>query len=463
MEVLTPEEPSVAVLPFANMSGDPENEYFSDGLAEEIINALTRFGGLKVIARTSAFAFKGRNQDVRQIAQILGVTNVLEGGVRRAGDRVRITAQLVAAKDGGHLWAQRFDRSMTDNFAVQDEIAEAITGALQVQLLNTPPSRRRRTVNLEAYEANLEGRFHLSQWSKTASERARRCFERAITLDPGYAAPNAGLAEYYCYRATDLNARPRDVYHAARAAAERAVELDDENAEAHMARGLVRATYLHDWSGAKVDFDRALKLNPKSGLSHARRCNYYWCQRGSFEEGLLDVRRAIQLDPLNPVVRSGEVTALGMLSRFDDAVDRAVPITQACPSYWVGWLQLGWALALGGRFDEAETAVRKGSAAEILPLFDGLLAYIHGLKGERPKAEGIRGRLEEAARNEFVSSLALALAAAGCEDIERVYSCLEKGLEEREYLAVMVLRLPLFPGHLSHPACHRLLHKAGLE
>src|ERR1700733_1341068 len=192
-------KPSIAVLPFANMSRDADDEYFSDGLAEEIINALTQVSGLKVIARTSAFAFKGKNEDVRKIAETLGVTNVLEGSVRRAGTRLRVTAQLIHAADGTHLWSQRYDREMTDVFAVQDEISAAIAGTLQVKLAVAPSALRRYTPNLPAYEAFLKGRQQVYKNSPEAFARAEEYFKQAIVLDPQWADPHYSLGHQYYY------------------------------------------------------------------------------------------------------------------------------------------------------------------------------------------------------------------------------------------------------------------------
>ena len=196
------QQPSIAVLPFANMSDDKEQEYFSDGLAEEIINALTRVKGLKVIARTSAFAFKGKNEDIRKIAETLGVSNVLEGSVRRAGNRLRITAQLIHAADGTHLWSQRYDRDMTDVFAIQDEISQAISEALQVHL-----APRARKVNVEAYQLYLKGQYHRLRVTPESMAKAKDYFEQASAIDPNYAQAYSGLATYY-YALAVLGIKP---------------------------------------------------------------------------------------------------------------------------------------------------------------------------------------------------------------------------------------------------------------
>ena len=227
-------QPSIAVLPFANMSDDREQEYFSDGLAEEIINALTQVQGLKVIARTSAFAFKGKNEDVRKIAETLGVSNILEGSVRRAGNRLRITAQLIHAADGTHLWSQRYDRDMTDVFAIQDEISQAISEALQVRL-----APRARAVNVEAYQLYLKGQYY--RWRPTPENmaKAKECFEQALAIDPNYAAAYSGLASYY-YGLGTVDGKPMvDVVPLARAAAEKALGIDPANSEAHSVLAII--------------------------------------------------------------------------------------------------------------------------------------------------------------------------------------------------------------------------------
>jgi TolB-like protein len=210
--------PSIAVLPFANMSRDADDEYFSDGLAEEIINALSQMNGLKVIARTSAFAFKGKNEDIRKIAETLGVSNVLEGSVRRAGNRLRITAQLIHAADGSHLWSHRYDREMTDVFAIQDEISATIASQLKVSLIS-PGGFRKHTPKFAAYEALLQGRHYVHQFSSDGSARGLEYFQRAISIDPDYAAAHNGLAAFFLWSAAAGMADPRSALPKGRAAA----------------------------------------------------------------------------------------------------------------------------------------------------------------------------------------------------------------------------------------------------
>ena len=243
-------QPSIAVLPFANMSRDADDEYFSDGLAEEIINALAQVVGLKVIARTSAFAFKGKNEDIRKIAETLGVTNVLEGSVRRAGSRLRITAQLIHAADGTHLWSQRYDREMPDVFAVQDEIAAAIVEALQVKLTGKPAAARQHEPNLSAYEAFLKARHQLYKPSPETFARAEEYFKQAIALDPQWADPHSALGQNY-FLLGMLGLRPlSEMVPFVRAEARKALELVPSDPVAHAVLGAIAASHDYDWKEA---------------------------------------------------------------------------------------------------------------------------------------------------------------------------------------------------------------------
>jgi TolB-like protein len=246
--------PSIAVLPFANMSADKEQEYFSDGLAEEIINALATIDGLKVIARTSAFAFKGQNTDVRRIAEALGVAHILEGSVRRAGNRIRVTAQLITASDGSHLWSERYDRELADVFAVQDEISAAITAALKVKLSPQVAARPRHTPALPAYEALLKARhFH---WKVTAESmnQSKVFYEQAIALDPQFALAHALYGDYLFGRTTVGLSPFREVEPAIRAVAQRALELDPSLADAHGPLCLLASSFDYDWNEAGRQF-----------------------------------------------------------------------------------------------------------------------------------------------------------------------------------------------------------------
>ncbi len=263
-------QPSIAVLPFANMSADKENEYFSDGLAEEILNLLAKIPNLKVIARTSSFSFRGKEQDIRKIAETLGVSHVLEGSVRRAGNRLRVTAQLIHAADGAHLWSERYDRDMTDVFAIQDEIGQAISEALQVRL-----APRAEAVNVEAYQLYLKGQYHRNRITAESLAKAKECFEQALAIDPNYAPAYSGLATYY-YALGVLAVKPAgEVMPLAKVAAEKALAIDPANSEAHSVLATVAGIFDYDWKLAETHFRKAMAMAPVPPLVRYRYAQYY--------------------------------------------------------------------------------------------------------------------------------------------------------------------------------------------
>ena len=267
----TPQGPSVAVLPLVNLSSDKEQEYFSDGLSEELLNLLAKVPGLHVAARTSTFAFKGKNEDVATIAEKLHVATVLEGSVRKSGDQIRITTQLVSAKDGYHLWSETYDRKFTDVFMVHDEIAQAVVAALKLRLLpgQAPSSKGHRTSNPEVYNQYLLGRQFLNRSNRDGFVRAAQAYEKALALDPDFAPAVAGLAAatYWVADSAETAEAVAEGQRRSAALAERAVALDPELTEAYVARGSVRAALQWDWKGAEADFRRALALTPESALA----------------------------------------------------------------------------------------------------------------------------------------------------------------------------------------------------
>jgi eukaryotic-like serine/threonine-protein kinase len=263
------QQPSVAVLPFANMSSDPEQEYFSDGLAEEIINALTQIPGLKVIARTSAFAFKGKHEDVRRIAEVLGVRHVLEGSVRKAGNRVRITAQLIQASDGGHVWSERYDRELTDIFAVQDEIAAAIARKLQVNLDTAATSTPQHTPSMPAYEAVLKGRHIMMKQTPDAALRAKEYFDRAAALDASYVEPHAALAHYYGLGSIQGIGAAHDFMPRLKSEALQVLEIDPGDARGHILLGTFHCLFEYAWREGEERFRRGMSSARLSGDAYA--------------------------------------------------------------------------------------------------------------------------------------------------------------------------------------------------
>jgi TolB-like protein len=454
---------SIAVLPFANMSGDKESDYFGDGLAEEIINALARLPGLKVISRTSAFAFRGQNQAIRGIADALGVANLLEGSVRKAGSSVRITAQLIAACDGGCLWSGRYDRELTASFAVQEEISQAIAEVLQAKfgLLIQRPSGAQPPANPEAYQAYLEGRYFMYQVTPTSMERALECYQRAIRLDPHYALPHAAMAERVFYQALYFSGRPREISPAALVSLGRALQLDPEAAEAYRLRAVFAAFYEYNWNAAGEYHSRAQALDPASARVRASRSAWYLLIMGRFEEALQEIRRAVNLDPLNQAVRSCEVWELTVMGK-EEAVDRARAALQLFAARWICSFLCAHTFLAHSLHEEAAAALENGlKIVPHSPYLLGVLALVRAFQGQTAAAEKIREEMEQRVAREPVAFLPRAYASEACGDTERAHELFNLAIDEREALVVQVLTLRR-ARQAADPRLRSLLHKMNL-
>ena len=385
---------SIAVLPFANLSADPENEYFGDGLAEEIINALAQVDGLKVIARTSAFSFKGKPQDVRQIARTLGVSHVLEGSVRRAGDRVRVTAQLIAAADGAHIWSDRYDRPMTDVFAMQDDMAGAITSALKGRLSVARIGVRQHLPDIGAYESYLSGRTHLNQFTPEAWSRAKADLDRAMRADSSYAKPHAELALAYFIRGMHFMQPMREVQPLVRAEVARALELDPTDPQPRFVLGAIALAHDYQWEEAAEQF--AASMNGPHVPGHARwiYASLYLRGLGRFEESAGEMARAAEEDPLNATWHAIWAAHLIDALRVDEALDVARRSIEIDPTYFLTHNMLGEASWAAGLPDEALAAFERAHA--LAPWFGvatGWLAAIHRLAGREGVAEAFLAAL----------------------------------------------------------------------
>ena len=454
---------SIAVLPFANMSGDKENEYFSDGLAEEIINALTKVADLKVAARTSAFAFKDKNEDIRRIGNTLGVAHVLEGSVRKSGDRLRVTAQLIAIGDGCHLWSERYDRRLTDVFEIQDEIAQAIVDVLRIKLVHRAghTAAPRRPLNVAAYQAHLEGNYHRLQLTESGLRRGREYYERAIALDPEYAPPYAALAQCYLYMALYAAAPACEMVPKALAAAERAIALDPTEEEGYSARGMVKAACEFDWHAANRDFETAVRLNPDSPLAHYRRGWWYSVAVGRFDDAIANVRRAVDLDPLSVLARGVEALALCLAGQKQEAIERARRALELFPDSFLSTFLLGSVFAGCGLFEEGADVLERG--LRIAPgniwLLSSQAAVCSHLR-RAAEIESIAAQVESIRAGKHVPKLALALVEASRGNSEAAGRLLEGAVEEREIWTISFLRQPycasLFPDTLRRSLFARM-------
>ena len=426
--------PSIAVLPFANLSADPENEYFGDGLAEEILNALARVPGLRVIARTSAFAFKGRNEDIRRIADALDVTSVVEGSVRRAGNRIRVTAQLIQASDGSHLWSDRYDRELADVFAVQDDIAQAITGALAPRLTGSDTAVRRHLPDLAAYDEYLRARFAFQRLSPQALPIFRTHIENAIRIDPDFASAHTLLGLYYVQAGfmSGGSVPPREASEKARTAALKALQIDPTLSEAHALLGMVCALYDWEWDEAKRHFESALAQESVTPLARNWYGYFFLMAHGEFEESIVQHRLALVDDPLHPILRYGLAVSLLGAGRDAEAEDEVQTIQALDPQLpWVHGCLAALAFAKGdldGMWDHWLRLYSLGSQA-IAAEFQGL---IHAM--ELARAGDVQGA--EAVLATFNTlpgaSGALSIYYSFTGDIERTADHIEVCIREHD-------------------------------
>jgi serine/threonine-protein kinase len=386
------EQPSIAVLPFANMSADKDQEYFSDGLTEEIINTLSQIPDLKVTARTSAFAFRGKEQDIVKIAEALHVRTILEGSVRKAGNRVRITAQLINASDGYYLWSQRFDRELSDIFTLQDEIAASIASALRVKLTrNNAPVHQ---PNLPAYEAYLRGRYHILQNDPDSLDLARMFLEEAVRLDPKYAAPHAEMGVRYYLLAAWGSQPAATMIPLARAQAAKALELSPAEPQGHVVLGALAAAVDRDWDSAREHFEQALASDPVPPDVQMRYGFFYLCGLGRAQEALEIATKVLELDPLNFLWHGARCGFLSFLGRYEESIEEGRKSLAIKPDAYLSLFYLSISYIRVGKLQEAREALE--TIDRLSPqnfMGCGMLAWVYRQIGERAKSEKMLARL----------------------------------------------------------------------
>jgi TolB-like protein/Flp pilus assembly protein TadD len=425
---------SVAVLPFDNLSADPENEYFSDGVTEDIITHLCKIPELKVISRHSVMQYKAKVQNLREIGRDLGVATILEGSVRRAADRVRITAQLIDAQTDEHIWAETYEREFTDIFAIQSDVAIRIADALKATLSPAVRARieKQPTLNLDAHNSYLLGTFY---WNKRTEEGFRlglQHFEEAIEKDGSYALAHVGVADCYNLLPFYGVAHPGQAHPKAKAAALRALELDDTLAEAHTSLAFVETWYDWDWSVAEAEFKRALALNP----SYARAHHWYaWYHtiRGELDEAVARVARARELDPLSLIISTDVGDVFYYSRRYDEALEQQRKTVGMDPSFWPAHVNLGRAYVQNEMFREAIDSFHKAIAlSKEHPRGVGMLGYTYALSGMKSEALDTLPKLEELAARVNVPSYLRAMVCVGLGDMDQAFAWLEKAHAERD-------------------------------
>jgi serine/threonine-protein kinase len=459
-----PAEHSIAVLPFANMSADPEAEYFSDGVTEEIISALSRVEGLHVAARTSSFAFKHRAADVSEVGSTLKVATVLEGSVRKAGNRIRITTQLVSAADGFHLWSERYDREMGDVFAIQDEIARAIVSTLKVKLLGEPdaPLVKEATKNVEAYTHYLKGRYYWNKRTQTGLLKGINHFDAAVDEDGMFALAYAGLADSHNILGFYDFVSPREAFPQAKAAALKALEMDEGLAEAHAALAYELLYYDWDFVAAERSLLRAIELNPSYAIARHYHGNYLVAM-GRLDEAETAFRRARELDPLSLIINAASGWGMYHAQRYEEAVALLRGAIELDPDFFLAHLWLAWSLTQMQRFDDAGAEAERARAlSDDTPIAISALGQACALSGERERAAAVLEQMLAKAGERYVSPYYVAGVHAALGDNAAAFEWLERAFEERSHSLVFLKVDPVMEPLRGETEFSGLVERVGL-
>ncbi len=453
----------IAILPFANISPDPADEYFSDGMTDELIAVLSKIGGLRVVARTSVMRFKGEKATANRIGQELKVGSLIEGSVRKSKNQVRITVQLVDTESEEQLWTETYNRNLQDIFSVQSDIAQQVAKALEVRLgvRENSALRREQTQNPEAYSFYLKGRHRWNLRSENEINRAIKYFEEAIGRDPGYALAYAGLADCYSILGYYAFRRPVAVYPRAKELAEKALSLNESIAEPHASLGEVLMQYFFDWKKAGSELDRALELNPSYATAHFWRATHHMAL-GRTDDSLTQVRKAVELDPLSMIILTDAARNLYLARRYDEAINQYQRSLDVDPNFPIAHKGLAEVYAQIGKYDEAVSEIERAialSGRSIFILDD--LGYIYARAGKREDARKVLEDLDKLANDEYVPSYGRAVICAALGNKEDAMNWLEKAYDERNFLVYLKVD-PAFDTLRKEERFLSLLGKMGL-
>jgi serine/threonine-protein kinase len=459
-------EPSIAVLPFEDQSPQRDQAYFCDGMTETLIDALTKVDGIRVAARASVLSFRGKPSDLGSIAAKLHVGLVVQGSVRREDSRLRVVAQLVDVSNGLNVWSEIYNRQTGDVFAVQDEIASAIAGALKSQIGRPQAGQqlaKMYTRNADAYLSYLKGHYHLAGLTRPEIEKGLLYLEQATDEDPNYALAYAGLAEGYSLLADDNFSPPREVMPKAEAAARRALALDDSLAEAHAVLGLVESTYKWDWQSADREFRRAIALNPKYASA------YQWygltclASTGRGEEALAAIGHAQKLDPISTEANTNLASVLLRLGRYDDAIRIYTDTIDLDPNFFWAYRDLGLALCEKHAYRESIRALeRADSVSHNNPAVLAALGYCYARTGNVNRAQDILRRLKELSNRSYVPPYHVAAVYAGLGDKQNALDWLDRAYQDRSTWMNGIRGDPLFDSLRAEPRFIQILKRMGL-
>ncbi len=460
---------SVAVLPFVNLSPDPENEYFSDGMTHEIMNALAKVKGLRVAARTSSFTFKGKDVDAREIGRRLNVGTLLEGSVRKAGDKLRITAQLVNAADGYHLWSNTYERTLADVFAVQDDLARSIAGALSDTVGGSPgapPMVKRATESLDAYTHYLRGHYLASKRTVEGFRAGIEHFERAIQRDPAYSLAYAELAGCWAFRGFDEfgDLPPLEAMPKAKAAVHDALELDQSLADAHLWKGVIAMLFDWDWSAAELEFQHSLALAPEHALAHTWYAIFLGAM-GRYEPSIRLVQRAASLDPLSLTIQHCVARIHVFGGRYDEALEQLRVVREMEPNNGLTYVWLGRALCRANRFREAVDQLEQGiTLVGNLPTLLTVAGHAYGRIGAQDLALQMLQTLRQQGKRRYISPWCEGVILDGMGRVDEAFTLRELAFEHRSgFLAFLRVSPDLDPATLASPRGRALLQKMRLD
>jgi serine/threonine protein kinase/tetratricopeptide (TPR) repeat protein len=467
-ETMTPsdDQNSIAVLPFANMSADPEQEYFCDGMAEEIINSLTKIKDLRVVARTSAFSFKGKNLDIREIGKQLNVGKVLEGSVRIAGNRIRITAQLINVADGYHLWSDRYDRELEDVFAIQDDVTMAIVDNLKLKLVSQEKAAvlKRDTDNVKAYNLYLKGSHYMRMYGGRGFDEAIDYYQQALHEDPTYSMAYYGLSEVYIAMTFWGSVSPKEAVPKAKAYAKKALEFDDTNGEAHGALGFIHTIHDWDWKAADLELKQALKLSPNSAINQMY---YSWLLSNleKHEEAIAEALRAQALDPVSSFINAFVGLTFFFPGQFDRAVEELQKVIKMNPSSYLARYHLGMVYTAQANRDGAIAEYEKAvECSDGVPFIEMLLAVTLYDSGKKDEAEKIFETLKQRAKKEYVPPTSFFLMNLVQGKLGEAKEWLDRAGEEHDsYLCWTRIMPSDFYQHAGKSKIKALLKKTGIK
>ncbi len=463
-ELISPEPPSLAVLPFVNMTAEPDNEYLSDGLTEELIGALAKIDRLRVVGRTSVFQFKGKAIDAREIGARLNVRALVDGSLRKAGERLRITVQLIGASDGCQLWSEQYECEMKDIFAVQDEITGKVVNAMKVRLvegrIQAPASPAPK---VGAYNLYLKARYQQTRRTPGGLQKSVVNFEESIALDPHFAAAYCGLSESYSIMAYNELSPPRELMPKAKTAAQRALELDGTLATAHALLGDVMSAWEWDWEAGEEEFRRAIQLNPGDALAHYLYATSNLGPRARWPEALNEMNRALELDPVSPAMNRDLGQLLFMQRNYDQAIEQFQKTRDLDPEFIGVYYWLGRAYEQKRMPEQAlaafEQRLQSGMNTRVL----AGIAHLHAASGDRAKALTHLHQLERCAEGGRVPALDLAAVYVGLEETDRAFEYLARAFEERSAAMYQLKVDPIYDPLRSDARLTALLEKMGLR